>query len=128
MIDTHDPRLTTVDVSAGRGGARLPILRRAVAGTCAKAGLTLDRIDDALLILEALLDDPRTARSDEVKLVLRARPGAFSILVGPLPDGEADLLLARDDLPLVGPVIKHLASTAVTVEDGSHLLIVVEAV
>ena len=127
MIDAYEPELTTVHVSAGRGGARLPVLRRAVAGTCAKAGLTLDRIDDALLILEALLGDPRTARSDEVQLVLTARPGALSILVGPLADGEADRLLARADLPLVGPVIEHLASTAVTVEGGTHLSIVVEA-
>ena len=54
----------TVQVSAGRGITRLPILRRAVAGTSAKAGLPVDRIDDALLILEALLADSEIASAE----------------------------------------------------------------
>jgi hypothetical protein len=117
----------TVQISAGRGRARLPILRRAVAGTSAKAGLPVDRIDDAILILEALLCDAGTARADEVHLVLTASPGSFALLMGPLAGREAERLLADAALPLVGPVIERLATTAFTVDDGSHLLIVVDA-
>jgi hypothetical protein len=117
----------TVQVSAGRGRARLPILRRAVAGTSSKAGLPVDRIDDAILILEALLFDACTARADEVHLVLTARPGSFALLMGPLAGTEAERLLAQAALPMVGPVIARLATTAVTVDGGSHLLVVVDA-
>jgi hypothetical protein len=117
----------TVQVSAGRSIARLPVLRRAVAGTSAKAGLPVDRIDDALLILEALLADSEIAGAGEVHLVLTARPGSFALLMGPLPGREAERLLTEASLPTVGPVIARLATNATTVDGGSHLLIVVDA-
>jgi hypothetical protein len=125
VIDAE--RDLTVHVSAGLGGARLPVLRRAVAGASAKAGLPVDRIDDAVLILEALLADRGMERADEVRLVLSARPGSFALMVGPLDADEAERLLAHAALPIVGPVIERLATTAVAVEGGSHLLIVVDA-
>lgn len=124
MIDVRE---LTVQVSAGRGRARLPLLRRAVAGACARAGLPVDRIDDAVLILEALVGDPGTARLDAVHLVLTARPGSFSLLMGPLAGDEAERLLLDAELPMVGPIIDRLATTAMTVDDGSHLLVVVDA-
>jgi len=117
----------TVQVSAGLGGARLPVLRRAVAGASSRAGLPVDRIDDAILILEALLADPGTAGAEEVRLVLSARPGSVALLMGPFLADEAERLLARAALPIVGPVIERLATTAVTVDGGSHLLVVVDA-
>lgn len=126
MIDEAQRELT-VQISAGRGDARLPVLRRAVAATSSKAGLPVDRIDDALLILEALLADGCAANADEVHLVLKARPGTFEMLLGPLPGIEAERLLAQAQLPYVGPVIDRLATSATTVDGGSHLLIVVEA-
>ena len=126
MIEAAELELT-VQVSAGRSSTRLPVLRRAVAGTSAKAGLPVDRIDDALLILEALLADRRVARIDEIHLVLTARPGSFSLLMGPLAGNEADRLLTAAELPIVGPVIERLATTAMTVDGGSHLLVVVDA-
>ncbi len=124
MIDA--PELT-VQVSAGRSRARLPVLRRAVAGTCSKAGLPIDRIDDAILILEALLADVRMAQAEEVHLVLTARPGSFALLLGPLAGSEAKRLLTNAALPAVGPVVERLATAALTVDDGSHLLVVVDA-
>jgi len=117
-----------MQVTAGRSRARLPVLRRAVAGTCSRAGLPIDRIDDAILILEALLADTRVARSDEVHLVLTARPGSFSLLMGPLPDGEAERLIVSAGLPTIGPVVDQLASAALLVDDGRCMLVVVDAV
>jgi hypothetical protein len=126
VIDAAERELT-VQVSAGRGAARLPVLRRAVAGTSSKAGLSVDRIDDAILVLEALLADKHTACSEEVHLILTARPGSFSLMMGPFPGAEAERLLAHAELPLVGPVIDRLATCAKTVDGGSHLLIVIDA-
>jgi hypothetical protein len=122
-----EARELTVQISAGRGRARLPILSRAVAGTCSRAGLPVDRIDDAVLILEALLADAETARAEEVHLVLTARPGSFALLMGPLAGNEAERLLLHAELPMVGPIVERLASTAMTVDGGSHLLVVVDA-
>lgn len=126
MIDGAERELN-VHVTAARGRARLPVLRRAVAGACSQAGLTVDRIDDAVLVLEALLADPVAANADEVHLVLTARPGSLSLVLGPLPGEEAARLLREASLPLVGPVVARLASSACTIDDGSHLLVVVEA-
>ena len=117
----------TVQVSAGLGDARLPVLRRAVAATSSKAGLPLNRIDDAILILEALLADRYTSQADEVHLILSARPGSFEMKIGPFPGLEAERLLLQAALPIVGPVIERLASCAQTIDGGSHLLIVVDA-
>lgn len=129
MIDAAAQPELTVQVSAGRGRARLPLLRRAVAGTSSKAGLTLDRIDDALLILEALLADGETARADEVRLVLTARPGSFALLMGPLGAAQAERLRLTAPLPIAGPLIERLATsaTAVRARGATHLLIVVDA-
>ena len=126
MSDGADRELN-VHVTAARGRARLPVLRRAVAGACSQAGLTVDRIDDAVLVLEALLADPVAANADEVHLVLTARPGSLSLVLGPLPGEEAARLLREASLPIVGPVVARLASSACTIDDGSHLLVVVEA-
>ncbi len=126
MIDAAKRELT-VQVSAGRGAARLPVLRRAVAGTSSKAGLPVDRIDDAILIVEALLADAVTADSEEVHFILSARAGSFALMMGPLLDDEAGRLLRDASLPIVGPVIERLATTATTVDGGSHLLVVVDA-
>jgi hypothetical protein len=126
VIDVAERELT-VQVTAGRGRARLPLLRRAVAGACSKAGLPIDRIDDAVLIVEALLADRPIARADEVHLLLTARPGSVDLLLGPLADDEAQRLLGDAALPIVGPVIARLATSACAVEDGSHLLVVVAA-
>lgn len=125
MIDGAGRELN-VHVTAARGRARLPVLRRAVAGACSQAGLTVDRIDDAVLVLEALLADPVAAHADEVHLVLTARPGSLSLVLGPLPGEEAARLLREASLPMVGPVVARLASHACTIDDGSHLLVVIE--
>jgi hypothetical protein len=86
----------------------------------------VDRIDDSLLILEALLADEHIAQADEVHLILTARPGTFELLMGPLPGVEAERLLLQAELPFVGPVVERLATSATTVDGGSHLLIVIE--
>jgi hypothetical protein len=125
VIDAIERELT-VQVSAGQGQARLPVLRRAVAATSSKAGLPVGRIDDAILILETLLADPRSARAEEVHLVLTARPGSFALLMGPFPGVEAEQVLLHAALPIAGRVIERLATSARTVDGGSHLLIVVE--
>lgn len=126
MIDAAERELT-IHVSAARGRAQLPVLRRAVIGASSQAGLTVDRIDDAALILEALLADPALACADEVHLVLTTRPGSLSLVVGPLPGDEARRLLDEASLPTTGPVVRRLASRACTIDDGSHLLVVLEA-
>jgi len=116
----------TAHITAARGRARLPVMRRAVAAACSQAGLTVDRIDDAVLVLEALLADRATANADEVHLVLTARPSSLSLVLGPLPGEEAARLLREASLPTVGPVVARLASRACTIDDGSHLLVVIE--
>jgi hypothetical protein len=124
VIDAVDRELN-IHVTAARGPTRLPVLRRAVAGACSQAGLTLDRIDDAVLILEALLADPALARADEVHLVLTTSPDCLMLVLGPLPGAEAQRLLDEASLPTIGPVVARLATTACTIDDGSHLLVVV---
>lgn len=126
MIEAEERELS-VRVSAGRGGARPALLRRAVAASCSNADLPIDRIDDAIVILETLLAGAALARAEQVDLVLTARPGSLALLLGPLARGEVAHLLEDAARPTAGPVIARMATSASAVQGGSHLLVVVQA-
>lgn len=126
MTSVAAPRLT-VTVSAGLTHARPPLLRRAVAALCARADLPVDRIDDALLMLDALLADQATKLCGDLRLRLTARPNSVEMRVGPLAVAGADGLLERAGLPRSGSVIDRLATRAASLDQGRELLIVIDA-
>lgn len=103
---------------ARRGPAAVAVTRRAVAALASRADLAIDRIDDALLITDALLADRELQRSGSLNVELTARPGALELRLGPLLAGDAQRLLADAALPGIGSVIERLATKATTVQDG----------
>lgn len=115
------------ELTARRGPATAAVVRRSIAAVASRAGLRVDRIDDALLIADVVLADRELERADPLQVELAASGGALELRFGPLPTGEAQRLLASAAMPGIGPVIERLATTTDAQADaqGEYLSVVV---
>lgn len=96
-----------VRVAAGRVGEA--VLRRVAGALGAQADLPIERIQDAALVIDAILG--RIA-ADPVSAVLRRDGRSLEIAIGPLADGEGDRMLSDTVSPDVDPIITSLADGA----------------
>ena len=106
-----------------------PVLGRVVGMLAARADAPVDRLDDVLLVSDAIAaHGPSHARDGAgLQVHIRTTPDTLVLRIGPLaPDGAAALLAAAD-LPGVGNIVEQV-SEQVTVEPssaGEHLVILV---
>lgn len=115
-------RLDGVRLEVACGPLMTPVLARAVAVLAARAGLTLDRLDDAVLVADALGDGAaREALDDRLPVRIESAEGRVTLRVGPLRDGGARRLLHGGDDTVPGAVvIQRLASRARVTGGGSR--------
>jgi hypothetical protein len=86
-----------------------PVLERIVMALAARVDLPVDRIADAQLVIEALVETVARRSPDGVlDVVLGAGPAGVDLSVGPLPAGAAALVVADSTLPGVGVVLDRL--------------------
>jgi hypothetical protein len=108
-----------------------PVLRRMVSIVLARADWSLDRLDDALLVCDALsAHAPGHAQAGWLALSVRADEREAELRVGELScEGASDLV--RDaTLPLVGNVLEGIAekvSVQAEQDGGSQLVLVLSA-
>lgn len=98
-----------------------PMLTRVVAMMLARAQCPVDRLDDAMLICDALCaHSPEHAADGHVEFTVLTRPGLLELRVGALASGGAQQLAQDTALPgigeLLGPIadavrIEHTASS-----------------
>jgi hypothetical protein len=116
-----------VGVATGPLGA--PVLGRVVGMLAARADCPIDRLDDALLVADAVAAKAGSFSEDgRIRARVVARLGSVELHVGPLRAGGADDLIASAALPGVGNVLERVAdeleSQARNGEvDGEFLLI-----
>jgi hypothetical protein len=104
-------------VSVARGPLVGAVLGRVVGMLAARAQCPIDKLDDALLITDAVAAHaPRFSPNDHVHVVVRTDNGALDIVVGPLTDGGTEGLVADATLPGVGNVFERVADEV----DGSR--------
>lgn len=120
---------TTASLRLARGPLVAPVLCRVVSMVLARANCPMDRLDDALLICDALsAHAPDHARDGSVAFALTARERCLELRVEDLP-GEAGAALVRDSVvPGVGNVLEHVADE-LRIEpsrDGEHEELVLE--
>ena len=97
-------------VTVARGPLVGAVLGRVVGMLAARAQCPIDKLDDALLITDAVAAHaPRFAAGDHVHVVVRTDTGALDIIVGPLTEGGTDGLVADATLPGVGNVLERVA-------------------
>jgi serine/threonine-protein kinase RsbW len=86
------------------------ILGRVVGMIAARAQCPIDRLDDALLITDAVAAHaPRYAVEDCLSVLVRAADDGLELHVGPLRDDGARQLVADAALPGVGNVLEQIA-------------------
>jgi serine/threonine-protein kinase RsbW len=97
-------------VKVRNGPLVAPVLGRVVGMLAARAQCPIDRLDDALLITDAVAAHaPRYAVDGYVSVVVRADEDGIELAVGPLCPEGADRLVADAELPGVGNVLEQIA-------------------
>jgi hypothetical protein len=116
-----------VGVATGPLGA--PVLGRVVGMLAARADCPIDRLDDALLVADAVAAKAGSFSDDgRIRARVVARLGSVELHVGPLRAGGADDLVASAALPGVGNVLERVADELESQEpngevEGEFLLI-----
>lgn len=98
------------------------VLSRVVGMLAARALCPIDRLDDALLIADAIAAHaPAFTANATIGVTVTAEPDAITIAVMPLQAGGARGLLAAAELPGVGNVLERVADdvTIGRAADGS---------
>jgi len=105
-----------------------PVLGRVIGMLAARADAPVDRLDDVLLISDAIAaHGPAHAGDGALRVHIQTTPDELRLRIGPLASKGGDALLAAAELPGVGNIVQQVSSQ-VTVEpspEGEHLVILV---
>lgn len=105
-----DPSYNQASVGLAAGPFARPVLGRVVGMLAARADCPIDRLDDAMLVADAVASTAGSFAQDaRVNVRLAAEPDAVELRVGPLRTGGADALIASAALPGIGNVLERLA-------------------
>jgi serine/threonine-protein kinase RsbW len=99
-----------------------PVLGRVVGMLAARAQCPIDRLDDALLLTDAVAAHaPGHTADGRVTIHVHAEPAGLSLRIGPLAAEGGEALVQAASLPGVGNVFERVASDVHT--EGSELLL-----
>jgi hypothetical protein len=106
-------------VSVRKGPLVGPVLGRVVGMLAARAQCPIDRLDDAMLLTDAVAAHaPSHTTEGHVQVVVAADETGLELRVGALSRDGANNLLADAELPGVGNVFKHVADEVVARSAG----------
>jgi hypothetical protein len=118
-----EPYEGTASLRLANGPLVGPVLCRVVSMVLARANCPMDRLDDAMLICDALsAHAPDHSADGHVSFALSAQSSAFELRVGELTDRGATELVRAAVLPGVGNVLER-TTDSLRVEssaDGQH--------
>jgi hypothetical protein len=104
------PATNEASVSVRKGPLVGPVLGRVVGMLAARAQCPIDRLDDAMLLTDAVAAHaPAHTTEPHVKVVVAADEGGLELRIGSLSRDGASGLLADAELPGVGNVFKRVA-------------------
>ena len=107
---TTTPATNQATVSIRKGPLVGPVLGRVVGMLAARAQCPIDRLDDAMLLTDAVAAHaPTHTPQGHVQVVVAASDGGLELRVGALARDGARDLLADAELPGVGNVFKRVA-------------------
>lgn len=107
-------------VGLANGPLVAPILGRVVGMLTARADCPIDRLDDALLVADAISAKAGSFSEDgRVNVRVVARVGLIELQVGPLRPGGPEDLIASAALPGVGNVLERVADVLEPQRNGS---------
>jgi serine/threonine-protein kinase RsbW len=107
---TGEPVTNEASVSVRKGPLVGPVLGRVVGMLAARAQCPIDRLDDAMLLTDAVAAHAPTHTTDaHVKVVVAADERGIELRIGSLSRDGARGLLDDAELPGVGNVFKRVA-------------------
>src|SRR4051812_8313425 len=110
MADGEHPTGNEAIVRVVNGPLVAPVLSRVVGMLAARAQCPVDRLDDALLVADAIAAHTQAHTLDgHVTVLLLAGPNGLEMAVDELGKGGADGLLADASLPGVGNILERIA-------------------
>jgi len=105
-----EPGLNEASIGLAEGPFAAPVLGRVVGILAARADCPIDRLDDALLVADAIAAKAASfAEDSRVNVRVVAVPGSVELLVGPLRVDGASELIASATLPGIGNVLEQVA-------------------
>lgn len=117
-----DLRANEACVTLANGPLVGPVLGRVVGMLAARADFPIDRLDDALLIADAVAAKAGSfAANGRIKVRVVSQIGSVELFVGPLLANGASDLVASAALPGIGNVLERVADELVSeqrAEDG----------
>jgi hypothetical protein len=118
------PATNVAEVRVRNGPLADAVLGRVVGMLAARADCPIDRLDEALLLTDALTAHT-PAGVAHLRVVVATEPGRLELRVADLPADGARALIAAATLPGVGNVFERVAHevSAVTGSDGDELLV-----
>lgn len=103
------PYESTASLRLATGPLVGPVLCRVVSMVLARADCPVDRLDDAMLICDALsAHAPDHAANGQLTFELSARAGGFELRLAELPDRAGAQLVRDAVLPGVGNVLERV--------------------
>lgn len=109
-IARTNPAPNEAQVVVANGPLVGAVLGRVVGMLAARAQCPIDKLDDALLITDAVAAHaPRFSSDDRVRVVVRTDDSSLEIIVGALTNGGTEGLVADATLPGVGNVLERVA-------------------
>lgn len=117
-MSTHPPQVDQGDeaqenravIKVRSGPLAAPVLTRVVAMMLVRVDCPIDRLDDAVLICDALAATaPEQAANGQLEFTVLTRPGQLEMRVGALVSGGARSLLAATEIPGVGDMLSPIA-------------------
>jgi hypothetical protein len=125
----EEPSSSTASLRLANGPLVGPVLCRVVSMVLARANCPMDRLDDAMLICDALsAHAPEHSGDGHLSFALSARAGEFELRLEELPEQAASRLIDEAVLPGVGNVLERMTD-ALRIEpaaDGRHEELVLE--
>jgi hypothetical protein len=123
-LDRDDgSRESTASLRLADGPLVGPVLCRVVSMVLARANCPMNRLEDAMLICDALTAHaPVHAEDGHLSFAFSARPGSFELRLGELPEEAGDRLVRDAVLPGVGNVLERMTDE-LRIEpaaDGEH--------
>ena len=107
---TIDSGLNEASVGLAQGPLAAPVLGRVVGILAARADCPIDRLDDALLVADAVAAKAANFAEDgRVNVRVVAERGSVELHVGPLRTDGASGLIASASLPGIGNVLERVA-------------------
>ena len=114
-----EPGTNEAMVTVTAGPLAGPVLGRVVGMLTARADCPIDRLDDALLVADAIAAKAASFSPDgRVKVRVAVEFGSLELLVGPLREDGASALVASAALPGVENVLERVADELESERDG----------